>query len=212
MPTRLRVLGACLIVGVMISVPCWYKARQERRYRNVHVVRPGVLWRSGQPDIEGLQHFVRRFDIKTIVCLRDADSELSRNEEAWARSRGIQFVRIPPRAWGHVNGVIPAEKGLDTFRDVMSRPENHPVLVHCFKGVHRTGAYCAIYRMDCQGWTNREALAEMRLMGYETLEEDRDILGYLTTYARRTTGIIYEQRGDAPPIKYVGRVHGGIGP
>jgi tyrosine-protein phosphatase SIW14 len=77
---------------------------------------------------------------------------------------------------------VPAEEGLRAFRAVMDDSANYPVLVHCFAGVHRTGAYCAVYRMDYEHWSNRQALAEMRLMGYETLGEDRDILDYLVTY------------------------------
>jgi hypothetical protein len=41
---------------------------------------------------------------------------------------------------------------------------------------------CALFRMDFQGWTNVEAEAEMRLMGYSILEDHDDVLGYLATY------------------------------
>jgi protein tyrosine/serine phosphatase len=58
------------------------------------------------------------------------------------------------------------------------------VLVHCCAGVHRTGAYCAIYRMEFEGWTNAEALAEMKALGYSNLDEEWDIRGYLESYRR----------------------------
>ena len=49
------------------------------------------------------------------------------------------------------------------------------MLIHCFAGIHRTGVYCAVYRMDHDGWSNREAIAEMRALGYATLDDDLDV-------------------------------------
>ena len=42
---------------------------------------------------------------------------------------------------------------------VMADPGNYPVLVHCFAGIHRTGAYCAVYRMEFERWDNADAMA-----------------------------------------------------
>ncbi len=182
MPLSFRALGALLIAALLLGGPWWYKAQQDRHFRNFRVVRAGKLYRSGQLDLAGLQQVVRRHGIKTIVCLRADDSELSRQEEEWARAAGLHFERIPPRPWWDAGGTVPAELGLQRFRAVMSDSANYPVLVHCFAGMHRTGSYCAVYRMDCEGWTNREALAEMRLLGYQTLAEDADILDYLANY------------------------------
>jgi hypothetical protein len=50
------------------------------------------------------------------------------------------------------------------------------------RGVHRTGAYTAIYRMEFNGWTKAEAIAEMVERGYDTLDDDPDILQYLESY------------------------------
>ena len=71
---------------------------------------------------------------------------------------------------------------MQTFLRVMSDPRNYPVLVHCFGGVHRAGAYTALYRMEFERWTNEQALAEMKAMGYTTLDDEWDILGYLEQY------------------------------
>jgi protein tyrosine/serine phosphatase len=67
----------------------------------------------------------------------------------------------------------------------MDDPRNYPVLVHCFAGVHRTGAYCAIYRMEYEGWSNAEAIAEMRRCGYDDVDAEWDIYGYLEQYQPR---------------------------
>ena len=64
----------------------------------------------------------------------------------------------------------------------MDDPANYPVLVHCYAGIHRTGTMCAVFRMDYQGWTNDEAMNEMRTFGYSMLDDHEDILSYLTRY------------------------------
>jgi protein tyrosine/serine phosphatase len=182
MSTSLRWLFAALLIALMVGGPCWYKSLQDKRLRNFHVVEAGKLYRSGQLAAAGLQQMVRRYGIKTIVCLRDADTELSRQEEDWAKGHGLNYYRIPPRPWWGSDGSVPAAKGLAVFRTVMDDPAQYPVLVHCFAGLHRTGAYCAVYRMDYGGWTNHEALTEMRTLGYQTIEDDWDLLGYLESY------------------------------
>jgi hypothetical protein len=62
----------------------------------------------------------------------------------------------------------------------MRNPANHPVLVHCFAGIHRTGAFCAIYRMEFDHWTNAQAIREMRNLGYT--DDHMDVQAYLENY------------------------------
>jgi hypothetical protein len=49
--------------------------------------------------------------------------------------------------------------------------------------LHRTGVYCAVYRMERQGWTNAEAITEMYAVGY--FQEDPSALEFLRTYVPR---------------------------
>ena len=77
---------------------------------------------------------------------------------------------------------MPADKGVSLFRDVMNDPKNYPVLIHCYAGVHRTGAFCAVYRMEYEHWTNAQAIAELRACGYRDLDDEWDLLDYLETY------------------------------
>jgi len=67
----------------------------------------------------------------------------------------------------------------------MDNPANYPVLVHCFGGIHRAGAFTAIYRMEYEHWTNAEAMAEMKRCGYSTLDDEWDISTYLEKYRPR---------------------------
>ena len=62
------------------------------------------------------------------------------------------------------------------------RFREHPpsaVLVHCFAGLHRTGAYCAAYRMGFNGWSQQQAILEMKHLGYDCIFNETDVCGYL---------------------------------
>lgn len=183
MRTLFSFLFGLLIVLFMIAAPLAYQRQKSREFRNFRVVESGVLYRSGQLSVPRLRQIVSQYGIKTIISLRDGESDRDQAEEEWTHVRGFRFERIPYRSWApDATGEVPAEIGIKEFRAVMDDPANYPVLVHCFAGIHRTGAMCAVFRMDYQGWTNAQALAEMRLMGYTMLDDHQDVRDFLTAY------------------------------
>jgi tyrosine-protein phosphatase SIW14 len=189
MPRILRIVFVALIVGLLVGGPVAYLSYRQKQVRSFRVVRDGVLYRSGQMTLAGLRRVIHDYGIKTVVTLRDAYVPGNRPpdwaEEQYCRSEDISYCRITPRPWWASDDSVPAELGVRQFRAVMDDPKNYPVLVHCCAGIHRTGAYCAIYRMEYQHWTNQRALAEMRSCGYTNLDEEWDILSYLEQYRPR---------------------------
>lgn len=182
----LRVCSGIVIVLALIIVPIVYAVHEGRQMKNFRVVREGVLYRSGQLSRQGLERVIHDYGIRTVVTLRDAHAPgqppPDQAEQRFCEKNDINYVRIPPRSWDAPDTAAPAEEGLRTFRAVMSDPNNYPVLVHCFAGIHRTGAFCAVYRMEFEHWSNERALAEMKACGYANLDNEWDILDYLESY------------------------------
>jgi tyrosine-protein phosphatase SIW14 len=207
-PQSLRLVFGFGIAAFLVGAPFWYHSRVVRDFRNFRVVDDGVLYRSAQLTIPGLRRLVNDYRFKTVICIRDGKTNDDQVEEAFCRDNSIRFVRLAPRNWGPIDGIVPAEKELVKFFDVMDDKQNYPVLVHCFAGTHRTGAYVAVYRMEYDGWSNDQAIAEIRACGYRTFDGDLDVNEFLRTYLpqdrRRATRITQPGGIEALPVGRLG--------
>jgi hypothetical protein len=173
-------LGVVTVLALIVG-PVVYAFHEEKQMRNFRVVCDGALYRSARMTLPGLKRVFHDYGIRCVISLRDADSyDLA--EEEFCRKEEISFYRLPPRHWDTSNGPAEAEVNVRQFRDIMADADNYPVLIHCFAGIHRTGAYVAIYRMEHDRWPNQDAIAELKAQGYDNLYSEMDVLGYLEQY------------------------------
>jgi tyrosine-protein phosphatase SIW14 len=182
----LQCFFAVLLALILVGAPLAYARYRHHRLRNFKVVREGVLYRSGQMTLSGLQRVLHDHGIQTVVTLRSAhqpgDPEPDEAEEEYCRKQGIIYLRLPQLPWGASDGSVPNDINVAKFRAIINNPANFPVLVHCLAGKHRTGAMCAVFRMEHDHWTNAQAIDELKLHGFDRLDETLDLLGYLESY------------------------------
>jgi protein tyrosine/serine phosphatase len=186
----LTVAGGLAVAGLVVGLPSMQSVHQQRQFRNFRVVEPDKLYRSGQLPLAGLKRLIHERGIRSVVSFRYADHPDAlppdHAEELFCRAECIRYYRIKPREWSAAgDGAAPAEECVRQFLQICDDPTNYPMLVHCFAGMHRTGAYCAIYRMEYSGWSNCEAMEEMRRLGYRNLDSEEDISTFLTNYVPR---------------------------
>lgn len=124
------------------------------------IVKPGLLYRSGQLEPDQLSAAIRRYGIRTVVNFQVAGLGVE-NERALVKRHGIDFMNLPMPGDG---------SGQEAqFREVLrviEDSERTPVLVHCARGTCRTGAAVGLYRLEEDGWTVEDVAAEMRRQAY----------------------------------------------
>jgi lipid-A-disaccharide synthase-like uncharacterized protein/protein tyrosine phosphatase (PTP) superfamily phosphohydrolase (DUF442 family) len=135
----------------------WYFFSLPRQFA---VVDTGILYRSGQGSPHQAQNAVRRFKIKTIICLRELDkgesSQWLADEKAVARENGVDLVH-----WPTDSHRTPSESAGIQFLRMTQDPTKCPILIHCAQGKHRTGYYTALYRMVINNWPFGKTIKEM---------------------------------------------------
>ena len=149
-------LGAGLVFyGTDWLLNAW---RMQRIPKNASVVKPNVLYRSGQLRPEHFQQLLERFGIKTVVCF---NPDSSNGEAKLARRLGVRYVELPMPGSGQGR----AEQ-FHEYLQLLTVPANRPVLIHCAAGAYRTGAAVALYRLVFDGWALEDAVAEMKYSGF----------------------------------------------
>jgi tyrosine-protein phosphatase SIW14 len=90
--------------------------------------------------------------------------------------------------------VPPTPEQLALFLGIVNDPAQQPVYVHCKGGKHRTGVMSAVFRMENDDWTAKQAFREMKEyeFGWDFLHPEKKFV-----YA-------YDAQGDrSAPIQVV---------
>jgi tyrosine-protein phosphatase SIW14 len=179
MRTWVRWALGVTVAAAVVAVPLAYYRSTYDHAKRLRVVTPGTLYRSGQLTAAGFAEAIDRFGIRTVVNLQEdnRDPLLPRGwlgrpavrESEVCESHGVRYVVLDGGVLDHPDqdpGSRP--RVIDDFLEVMDDPANHPVLIHCKAGLHRTGLLVAVYRMDHEGWSAAEAVEELRANGFGT--------------------------------------------
>lgn len=187
MKTFRMTVALALLAGVALAGRHAYL--QYVFVRNFHVVDEGKLYRSGQLTPTTLGKVIDDHGIKTVVSFRPRDhADSDAWEEDFCAKRGVRHVRVTPRPWSSAGDGVGPPVGVLTvaeFLAVVTDPANQPVLAHCVRGAHRTGTQCAFYRMDVQGWSPADAMAEMKALGYDKLDDETDVRDFIKNFKPR---------------------------
>jgi tyrosine-protein phosphatase SIW14 len=181
------VAGGVVLAGLTAGLPFAYRSWQSVKYRNLRAVEPGRLYRSGQMTPAGFDAAFQELGIRTVVSFRDTRDDGREPddaaEEEICRKHGIRFHRLPPADWSPgPDGVISGDRNVDRWLGILADPATeYPLLMHCFAGIHRTGAYCAVYRLE-RGWSVGDAVAEMKAAGTVRTTFADNLLNYLAGY------------------------------
>lgn len=186
------VIGGCVAVGLGIFYAYFYVPHFAE-------VTPTALYRSGQPGEGDLERLHSAYGIRTVVNLRERDEQTGEHgltfddEVATAEKLGMSFVHLPMPSKHD-----PDPNVMRRWLEIISDEKNHPVLVHCKRGVDRTGLLVALYRAQREGWSLDRALDEAVEQRLDP-EDCPAVRQSLEAFMKRqsTTTRTATQRGDA---------------
>ena len=181
-----------LLVTVVPVVRYRWVYRHAKRFREV---TPGLVYRSGWMSAPGFEELVRRYQIKTVINLMEdeADPILFQSyflgggsrESALCKKLNVRYVLLAPDLLPRPAVAAERPRAIEEFLRLLDDPKSYPVLWHCRAGLHRTGVFTAIYRMEYEGWTPLEAWREMKAHGfgeYNCFADNPYITQYVLSY------------------------------
>ncbi|KAL4775500.1 tyrosine phosphatase family-domain-containing protein [Aspergillus nidulans var. acristatus] len=99
---------------------------------------------------------LKTLGLRTIITL--VDEPYTQSHEKFLEETGITHHRIPFIA-NKDPAIKTPERVVNAILRLMLNKSNHPILIHCNKGKHRTGCVTACFR-KLQGWDRQDILNE----------------------------------------------------
>jgi protein tyrosine phosphatase (PTP) superfamily phosphohydrolase (DUF442 family) len=135
-----------IILTAVLFLPASYFIYMEEQ-GNFHAITPGEAYRSAQLDGDELQHYIRKFNIKSIINLRGKRTGRSWYQEELLVSKHFNCrhydLSIPPDKSPSPEQV---KKLLQLFATAP-----RPILLHCKAGADRTGLAAALWKAVVNG-------------------------------------------------------------
>jgi protein tyrosine/serine phosphatase len=157
---------------------------------NFETITEGKVYKSGVIPPNEIESYVKKYKIKSIVDLRfpgtadlvnnpEIPAELTAEKEAIAKIKGVNY-------FNNGSDQVPTQENVNTFLKIMDNKDNYPVLIHCYHGVGRAEMYSAIYRIEYENFTNKEARDNVRtLIKFSSFDDGKPKGEYLMHYKSR---------------------------
>jgi len=155
------------MVAAILLLPARAEAKDESGF-GYRIVSPGVF-RGGRPGKDEKIEWLAAQGIRNIINLQGSGAkfqpgekpeEIAKSEET-ARRLGLGYFRRPFSS-GNKYSLSPEERAnVLSSVALLKQSSQHPIYLHCFFGVDRTGVTIAAFRILAQGCSFEEARDEM---------------------------------------------------
>ncbi|KAL4921219.1 tyrosine phosphatase family-domain-containing protein [Aspergillus aurantiobrunneus] len=113
------------------------------------------IYRSSFPQPWNLPA-LKVLELRTVITL--VDEPYSHSHMSFLKENGIKHYRVPVIANKDATVKTP-ECVVNSILRIMLNKSNHPILIHCNKGRHRTGCVTGCFR-KLQGWKRQDIVDE----------------------------------------------------
>jgi len=150
--------------------------------KNFQIIKPEVLYTSGQPRGMDYTRMLYKYHIATIINVRLASEHRKKNwhneEITWVRNNGVKYVELPIEKANY----FPNIETQDQFLAIMADKNNLPVLLHGSGGEKRVPMLTAVWLIKARGYTVEETAKVV-----DEINDDRKIteaeMGFITRLA-----------------------------
>ncbi|MFV0531956.1 MAG: dual specificity protein phosphatase family protein [Flavobacteriales bacterium] len=160
-----KIIIGIVVIGAILGAKYVYDMHINH---NFETITKGKVYKSGVIPPDELEHYIKKYHIKSVVDLRFPGSkdtvnnpeipvELTAEKEAIEKIKGVNY-------FNNGSEQVPKKHNLDYFFKIMDNPDNYPVLIHCYHGIGRAEMYSAIYRIEYEGMDRDEARKSVRLL------------------------------------------------
>lgn len=186
-PSFARRMLPITIIALIALVGFWFWREKFETY-HLAAVHEGVLYRDGNRGMREFANMVEQVKPKTVICLID-DAEMAdpkkpmfAQEMEYLEQQGVRVERIPV-----VLGGWPTSEQVKHFLDLVQKPENQPVVIHCAQGVRRTGMMAAAYQQSVQKLDDATTRDRVLMFGRkDTSRSIIDIRKFIDAYDETT--------------------------
>lgn len=149
-------IGAALFV--LLSLTSSYLLYMEEQ-GNFHPITPGEAYRSAILDRDELEHYINKYNIKSVVNLLGA-----RPREAWYREEIEVSAERNVRHYDFSLPVShePSEEDAHNLVEIF-KAAPRPVLIHCKAGADRSGLAAAIWQVIVDKKPKSEAKGQLSI-------------------------------------------------
>jgi protein tyrosine/serine phosphatase len=156
-----------LIVAVIVLLVNHFHIKDFR------IIKPGILYTSGQPRGMDYTRLLYRYHIATIVNVRTPSEHRERNwlneELVWVRNNGVRYIQLPLERKNY----FPDAPARDRFLSVMADSANLPVLLHGSGDDKRVAMLTAVWLRKTQGYDVEKTAAVVKvIVGGRELTQD----------------------------------------
>lgn len=169
-------------IPLLLLAIAYYVWHVHFQYR-FETISPNKVYKSALIPPKQIEIFLLENKIKTVIDLLHPDLNNALNPAGQSNideeDKAIQIVNKKHNlSIKHINiqsDQVPTQENLTQFFKVLDDKANYPILIHCYHGTGRAQIYSALYRIEYEGWTNKDAREKTRVI--------IEALGYRSSFA-----------------------------
>jgi protein tyrosine phosphatase (PTP) superfamily phosphohydrolase (DUF442 family) len=170
------------LLPLLLIAIAYYVWHVHFNYR-LEVISPNKVYKSALIAPDKIESFLIENKIKTVIDLLHPELNNALNPAGQSNvdeeDKAIKAVNKKHKlSIKHVNiqsDQVPTQENLNQFFKVLDDKANYPILIHCYHGTGRAQMYSALYRIEYEGWSNKDARDKTRVIV--------EALGYRSSFA-----------------------------